>query len=72
MDPDEQKKARKDKIEKEQHDLTQKTRATIRIYKEIKTFLQALLPRIAPAENEGKAINLKKSGFDPIFVINPK
>lgn len=52
MDPDEQKKARKDKIEKEQHDLTQKTRATIRIFIEIKTFLQALLPRIAPAENE--------------------
>lgn len=52
LNPDEKRKANKEIIDKEERDVTQKIRATIRVYKEIKTFLQLLLPRIAPAENE--------------------
>lgn len=63
LNPEERKNAKKDKLKKEAQDLTIKIRSTIRAHKEIKTFLQHLLPKIAPAENEGTLELLYKYNF---------
>lgn len=52
LNPEERKNAKYNKLKKEEQDLTIKIRSTIESYKEVKNFLQHILPKIAPAEDE--------------------
>ena len=52
LNPEERKNAKKNQFKKEEQDLTIKIRSTIKAYKEFKTFLQHILPKIAPADDE--------------------
>ena len=56
LNPDDRKRERKEKLEKENQDVSHKTRSTIKVYREIKSFLQGLLLKVAPPEIEGMFI----------------
>ena len=51
--PNEKRNARIEKLQLEDTNISSKTRNTVQIFREIKTFLKNLLPKIAPAANEG-------------------
>lgn len=52
LNPEERKNAKNDQLKKEEQDLKIKIRSTIKAYKEFKNFLQQILPKIAPAQDE--------------------
>ena len=56
LNPEQRRNVKNDKLKKEEQELTNKIRGTIKAYKEFKTFLQHLMPKIAPADNEGTLV----------------
>lgn len=58
LNQEEKKNARKEKLEKEEQEILQKVRGTIKVYKDIKVFFKDLLPKIAPSDNKGIYIQL--------------
>ena len=58
--PNEKRNARIEKLKLENSSISSKTRNTVQIFREIKTFLKTFLPKIAPAANEGIIRLLRK------------
>ena len=55
LNPEQRQSAKIEKLKKEEQELSSKIRGSIKAYKEIKAFLQQLLPKISPADDDGNS-----------------
>ena len=67
--PNEKRNARIEKLKLENSSISSKTRNTVQIFREIKTFLKTFLPKIAPAANEGIIRLLRKESTGQTIYI---